>query len=201
MTAKLVPNFDSSVWVDAHGDYLYKMAYSRVRDSVTAERLLIETFTDAARLPFENTDRDAERKWLAELLKAKIRDSIRQSCGNGKVPADETDFSSFEYLFDDRIWKQHWTPALIPTQWQITPETAAGEKGFFETLTNCISELPRHAAAAFTLRELDGLKRKEICEFLNIDAEVYEALLNRARMHLRRCLEIRWYKRRITEDH
>ncbi|MDQ3755207.1 MAG: hypothetical protein M3371_10805, partial [Acidobacteriota bacterium] len=46
----------------------------------------------------------------------------------------------------------------------------------------------------FTLREIDGLSSEEICEALNIKASNLWVMLHRARMHLRQCIEAKWFR-------
>jgi RNA polymerase sigma-70 factor (ECF subfamily) len=59
--------------------------------------------------------------------------------------------------------------------------------------------LPLTAAArtgnAFTLREVDVLSSEEICALLGIRVNNLWAMLHRARLHLRHCLELGWFKR------
>ena len=51
-----------------------------------------------------------------------------------------------------------------------------------------------HTANAFTLREVDGLKSEEICEILSIKVNNLWVMLHRARLHLRNCLEMNWFR-------
>jgi RNA polymerase sigma-70 factor (ECF subfamily) len=39
--------FDAALWVDAHGDFLYSFAFSRVRDQWLAEDLVQDTLLAA----------------------------------------------------------------------------------------------------------------------------------------------------------
>jgi RNA polymerase sigma-70 factor (ECF subfamily) len=54
--------------------------------------------------------------------------------------------------------------------------------------------LPQRTASAFTLREVDGLKSEEICEILSIKVNNLWVMLHRARLHLRNCLELNWFR-------
>jgi RNA polymerase sigma-70 factor (ECF subfamily) len=68
---------DPEVWVDRHGDYLYRFALARIKDPSVAEDLVQETFLAAlgARKNFES--RSAVRTWLTAILKHKIVDYFR----------------------------------------------------------------------------------------------------------------------------
>ena len=49
-------------------------------------------------------------------------------------------------------------------------------------------------ARAFVLREIDGLSTPEICDILRISESNCWVILYRARMALRKCLEVHWGK-------
>jgi len=54
----------------------------------------------------------------------------------------------------------------------------------------CLSGLPQRTADAFVHREIDGLSTDEICKLLGITENNFWVILYRARMLLRRCLEL-----------
>jgi RNA polymerase sigma-70 factor (ECF subfamily) len=63
-----------------------------------------------------------------------------------------------------------------------------------------MSELPQRLAQVFALRELDGLKGEEICNLTKISATNLGVMLHRARMRLRRCLEINWFIQKTEKE-
>ncbi|MDC4223937.1 MAG: hypothetical protein MPW15_06835 [Candidatus Manganitrophus sp.] len=48
-------------------------------------------------------------------------------------------------------------------------------------------------AHVFSLREIDGVGSEQVCEALNISASNLWVLMHRARMQLRRCLEVHFF--------
>jgi RNA polymerase sigma-70 factor (ECF subfamily) len=60
-------------------------------------------------------------------------------------------------------------------------------------LHGCTVRLPAKTAQAFVLREVEDLPTSEICEVLNVERNHLFVLLHRARLALRRCLEVRWF--------
>jgi len=52
--------------------------------------------------------------------------------------------------------------------------------------------MPKRHAEAFVYREIDGLSTEEICKVLSITASNCWVMLYRARVLLRRCIEINW---------
>ena len=54
----------------------------------------------------------------------------------------------------------------------------------------CLSGLPQRTADVFVYREIDGLSTDEICKLLGITSANCWVILYRARMLLRKCLEL-----------
>ena len=74
------------------------------------------------------------------------------------------------------------------------------QKEFWRILALCLSELSGRLAQIFTLRELEELSTKEICKVFDISTTNCWVMLYRARMVLRRCLEINWFSVKTYED-
>jgi RNA polymerase sigma-70 factor (ECF subfamily) len=66
---------------------------------------------------------------------------------------------------------------------------------FWKVFNDCLLPLPKRTVSAFTLREVEGLKTEEICEILSIKVNNLWVMLHRARLHLRNCLELNWFRR------
>jgi len=194
-TAENVKQFDPTVWVDLHGDYLFAFAFSRLRDESAAEDVVQETLLAAVAADDSLAEKSSERAWLCGILKHKIVDFFRRCAGEIDLTGEETDMSSYQYLFADETWKDHWTESTMPVEWQITPEQALERGEFCAVLKNCLGELPARTANAFTLHEMDGFEAAEICEILQVSRDGYRAMLHRARTHLRRCLEYDWFRK------
>jgi RNA polymerase sigma-70 factor (ECF subfamily) len=138
----------------------------------------------------------SERTWLTSILKHKIIDHFRKSVREVPIGDSDTDMSAFDKLFErDDEWKNHWNNDLQPYDWKMSPEAALQENEFFTVLQNCMSKLPERVAGVFTLREMDGLDSNEICEILCLTASNFWVMMHRARMSLRRCMELNWFKK------
>jgi RNA polymerase sigma-70 factor (TIGR02943 family) len=186
---------DPETWVDHYGDYLYRYALPRVQDSSVAEDLVQETFLAALQSHKNFQSRSSEKTWLTGILKHKVADFYRQKA---KIPpGSELDVDSVntDAFFDGKgQWK------LKPPDWTADPEKLYGQKEFIGILNLCLSELSSRLAQVFVLREIDGLKTDEICKVLNITATNCWVMLYRARMYLRRCLEINWFTRKASKE-
>jgi len=175
-------------WVDLYGNYLYRFALYRVYETSVAEDLVQETFL-AALGSFKNFQyRSSIKTWLTGILKHKIIDHFRKQAKEQQLDDIEPNMNKLEALFDQN---GHWK--IKPANWNADPQKLYDQKEFIEVLHNCLRELPKRQAGAFILREIVGENTKEICKILDVSTTNCWVLLHRARMYLRRCLEINWF--------
>jgi RNA polymerase sigma-70 factor (ECF subfamily) len=187
---------DAGVWVDQHGDYLFKYALFRLRDSAAAEDAVQETFL-AALKAFERFEgRGSERTWLVGILKHKITDHFRRVTREAPIGEEQNEsFEHGEFFTGTGQWTGHWDVDHAPSEWHTSPEVLVEQSDFWKVFSDCLSPLPTRTASAFTLREVDGLSSEEICETLSIKVNNLWVMLHRARLHLRNCLELNWFKK------
>ena len=179
---------DPETWVDQYGDYLYRFALSRLQDRAAAEDLVQETFLAALHARENFKGRSSVTTWLTGILKHKIIDHLRKESRNQPVEDVEPFTPSLDDLFDEKgKWK------VGPSKWTGSPSELYEQKEFWRILTQCLSELSGRLAQIFTLRELEELSTEEICKVFDISATNCWVILYRARMLLRRCLEINWF--------
>ncbi len=186
---------DPERWVDAHGDYLFKFALARLRDPAKAEDAVQETFLAALKGGKTFQGRSAEKSWLVGILKNKIYDHYRKA-------GRETTFTDLEFYSDeesdrfvpDGLAQGGWIHERGPLEWP-EPGASLDNEAFWKTFRDCAGKLPKNVAAVFTMREVDDVASKEICALLNISESNLWVMLHRARMALRRCLEINWFRK------
>ena len=180
-------------WVEEHGDYLFGFALSRLRDAPAAEDAVQETFLAALKGGKQFKGRSSERSWLVGILKNKICDHYRRA-------SRETPFTDLEFYAADEAdgfaaegpFRGGWVHEAGPLEWP-DPGASLDNAAFWKTFRDCSARLPKNVAAVFTLREVDGVESREICELLNISENNLWVMLHRARMALRRCLETNWF--------
>ena len=91
-------------------------------------------------------------------------------------------------------WDGHWNDNYAPAEWDNASPFLAVEQGEFQAVFSvCLTGLPKRIANAFVMREVNGLTSEEICGVLMISASNYWTMMHRARLHLRRCLEVNWF--------
>lgn len=182
-----------SKWVDDHGDLLFRYAVARVRDHAIAEDLVQETFLAAIRNRMDFAGKSAERTWFVGILKHKIIDHLRRQSRECSMTTINSSLG--DELFDQKGWWQ-----ARPAKWPEDPKETLHQQEFWTTFWTCYEHLPRRLRAVFSLREMDEMRTEEVCEALNISSGNLGVLLYRARMGLRRCLEINWFRNETEED-
>lgn len=182
---------DPARWLEDYGDLLFRYAFRKMRDTAQAEDLVQETLLAALQNRESYSGRASEQTWLVGILKHKIIDLIRKQIRESTVDditslAELAAGSGVEELFDAR---GHWINP--PQDWGI-PEKALENQQFIAAFEHCLGRLKPAQSEIFGKKELAGLSIDEICKELDITATNCSVLLYRARMGLRRCLEIRW---------
>ena len=83
----------------------------------------------------------------------------------------------------------HWSEA--PKSWG-EPASLLQQDQFLQMLQQCLDKLPHKLARIFMLREVEEADNEEVCKDLAISTTNSWVMLYRARMGLRKCLEINW---------
>src|SRR3989344_1683148 len=186
---------NKSDWLTEHGDYLYRFALAPLRDPHQAEDAVQETLLAAIQnQTFEG--KSAPRTWLTGILKHKIIDLMRrnsreQAMGDiaEDLPQDLPEDGGMDDFFDET---GHW--ADKPQSWG-KPEGELEQKQFLGILQQCMDKLPPKLASLFMMREVHESDNEEICKELDISSTNAWVMLYRARMGLRKCLELHWMGR------
>lgn len=181
---------DPHTWVDTYGNYLYRFALGRLHNTIEAENVVQETFLAALKAKDRFAGQSSERTWLTGILKHKIIDHMRKSYREKPVSTVKGDTETIDNFFDRQ---DHLKKA--PGEWALHPDELVEKKEFWKTFSRCKEQLPPATADAFTLREIDKLPGKEICDILNITPSNFWIMLHRARLQLRTCLEKNWFEK------
>jgi RNA polymerase sigma-70 factor, ECF subfamily len=168
--------------------YLKKFALMQLRDEVAASDVVQETCLSALQSKESFKGESELKTWLIAILKNKIIDYLRTGNRKAKVSID-FDEDEFLSLFESQ---GHWSKENRPSDWG-NPVEMFEKKRFWEIFEVCMTGLPEKLARVFTMSEFLGLDAKEICKELGISTSNYWVIMYRARMHLRLCLEKRWF--------
>jgi len=177
--------------LEEYGDALFRFAMMRLHNIDRAEDVVQDALLAAFQARANYSGRSSEQTWLTGILKHNIVDFIRKQVRETAVDdiaalAYITTGSEVEGLFDER---GHWiTP---PDDWG-RPDKTQHNQQFLEAFGACLERLKPMIARVFTLRELVGQSVEEICNEVGITATNCGVILYRARMGLRRFLEVPW---------
>lgn len=181
---------EPNMWVESYGDFLFRYAISRVRNEAAAEDVVQETFVAALKSRKNFTGQSSERTWLIGILKHKIIDTFRKANRERAETDMETGADAADSFFDQ---KGMWKMEHAPSEWTMEPDAAFEQKELAKTLEDCMGKLPARLSQAFTLVERDERNGEEACKVLNVTATNLYVMLYRARMLMRKCLEMNWF--------
>jgi RNA polymerase sigma-70 factor, ECF subfamily len=179
---------NSHDWLSEHGDYLYRYALARLRDPHLAEDVVQETML-AAMQGSGFAGKASARTWLTGILKHKIIDQFRRQ--QRETPLESPDKVADEAPEMDEFFAEdgHWSEP--PQSWG-DPGGLLQQDQFLQTLQDCMDKLPKKLARIFLLRDVHESDNEEICKELEITPTNAWVMLYRARMGLRKCLELNW---------
>jgi len=180
------PDHDAELWLGEHGDYLYRYAMSRLHQADIAADMVQETLLAAWKGRKNFKGDSTTRTWLVGILKHKIIDHIRKEIRDRNLTdAVEHDPTS-AYFDSDGTWGE------APRAWRENPEDLCQSDQFHQILESCIGKLPEKQQLVFRLRELTGEDTESVCNTCEITSTNLHVLLHRARLALRKCLELNW---------
>lgn len=172
---------------------LLRFAVLQLRNRELAEDVVQDALAAAfaARKQFE--ERASVKTWIFTILKNKIVDLLRDRWNKNRVDLIEAagDESDFDVLFQTN---DRWQRNEMPAAWG-DPEKSFENQEFWLIFELCMTKLPDTTARVFSMREFLGLEVDEICKELAISTSNCWVILHRARMHLRLCLQQRWFER------
>lgn len=191
---------DPERWVEEHADVLYRHALSRLGDTETAKDLVQETFLAACRSLERYAGKASERTWLFRILRNKIADHYRRRRPVSPV-GHENELAELEanQFVQSGLHHGGWRPANQPQHWKSAEESLT-QSEFWAVIQQCTGKLPRTVATAFLMREVEETSSAEICSTLNITQNHLGVLLHRARLAMRRCLELNWFRDQSRSD-
>lgn len=176
---------DPKQWLSDHGDVLYAYALRRTGQKELAEDLVQDTLLAAWKHRATFRGDASRRTWLTAILRRRLIDEVRRQKTRGGLPVLQTAVQWFDN-------QQRW--ALKPGQWGANPDSGLESQEFWDIMYRCMDGLPPDQAEAFNLRTLRDQSTEDCCKKLGVSTSNLGVRLYRARLALRRCLELRWFQ-------
>lgn len=186
---------DPERWVDEYGDYLYRYAWSRLRDETAADEVVQETFLAGIRFQDRFTGEGAERAWLLGILKRKLIDYIRMRNRYDRDGSYEDTSDPSAQLFDQ---KGNWRTDSFASD---TPDGLLESKEIWDVVQNCLQHIPKGQADVFSLSVMEEMDSDQICRELDISPSNLWVRLHRARLGLAKCVGARWFQDEGVTQH
>ena len=152
---------DPAEWVSAYGDYLYRYAYSRLRDANAAEEVVQETFLAGIKNEAQYSGKGSQRGWLLAILRRKIVDYVRARARKDRAQSFEDESDPSALLFDK---SGHWKKDAI--SWKSQPGYKLESSELWDIVHECMNDLPPGQASVFMLSVLEQMESAEICQQL-----------------------------------
>ena len=180
--------------VNKHHGALIRMAMGYVADREVAEEVVQEVWLAVIESLNRFEGRSSVRTWIFGILIHKAKDrAVREK--------RHTTFSAFESCEDDseeavdpsRFHQTgeragHW--AFPPQPWdEQTPEKLLASQQVVNAMHEAIESLPMRLKEVLTLRDIEGMDVKEVCNLLNITETNLYVRLHRARERVRHAVE------------
>ena len=89
---------------------------------------------------------------------------------------------------------------LCRDEWKKDLQTGVEKDEFNLILKNCLGKLPEKTSAVFILKNMEDLESDEICKELQITPSNYWVLMHRAKLQLRECIELNWFRKQQTDN-
>ena len=183
-------------WVDLYSDKMFSWAFHKTGNKETAEDLVQDTFLEAVNAFSKFEGKSNPKTWLFSILNNKIVDFYRKEVKNAVINEASQNVSEGKSFFDSLFDANgQWLSSQLPANWGATSENLLDDINFIRVLQLCMSRLPSNWNAAVRLKYLEEKKAERICQELGIATTNYWQILHRAKLQLRKCLELGWFKK------
>lgn len=171
-------------WVIQYSDVMYRRALFLTSKKEIAEDLVQESFLAAAESMGSYNRKSEPKAWLLGILHHKTADYFRQK------------FRNLEVTFDGFFTESgHWTAEDAPTMdWPGSKDNILDDTDFQKVLQYCLDDLPEIWRAVLFLKFLENKKGRVICQELSISQTNFWQILHRAKLQVRKCIEVYWFK-------
>lgn len=194
-----MPKSDTAIvmksWVEAFSDKMYLWTVYKTNSKETAEDLVQDTFLAAFQSIEKFEGKSEPKTWLFSILNNKIAEHFRKAYRNPTINESDrsvdAEVSSFDTFFDSN---GNWKKEQRPKEWHRDESNLLDNAEFINVLQGCMSKLPNNWFAAVQLKYIEKKSGKLICQELEISPTNFWQILHRAKLKLRKCLEVHWFK-------
>lgn len=189
------PGLAIKSWVELYTDKMFTWAFYKTSHKEVAEDLVQDTFVAAYESIHKFEGKSDPQTWLFSILKNKIAAHYRRIYQQPIINESEYNSNNKDSLniFFDEIG--NWRKEQEPKDWKTDEGELLDDGAFVKVLGLCMGKLPANWEAAIKLKFLEEKKGEEICQELEITTTNFWQILHRAKLNLRKCLELNWFKK------
>ncbi len=190
-----IPNYESKVksWVGLYSDKMYSWAFHKTNNKETSEDLVQDTFLAAFNSIQKFEGKSEPKTWLFAILNNKIAEHFRKVYRNpGSLGNEGFNVNVIGIFFDKN---DSWLREERPQSWSDAQIHFLDDHDFNDVLENCMNKLPANWYAALQLKYIEEKKGDLICQELDITATNFWQILHRAKLQLRKCLDVNWFNK------
>jgi RNA polymerase sigma-70 factor (ECF subfamily) len=173
--------------VKTYTNDLFAYTLLKVQQREIAEDLVQEAFLSAYQSYGKFEGRSNIKTWLFSILKRKIADHYRSKY---RSAAEVSSGILQEYFDENHRWKDEFRPQAWSNENQLLDDPE-----FAEALKKCFESLPGKWSSAVRLKYLEEHDADGICNQLEITKSNFWQIIHRAKLQLRNCLELKWFKK------
>lgn len=165
--------------VDRHHQSLLRIARSFVTNTAVAEEVVQDTWMAVVRGISRFEGRSSLRSWLVGIL-------VNRARTTGAREHRSEPIAPFEAVVDASRFDEggHWS--FPPSHFSLDIEETVSVR---ELIRSSLDQLPARQRQVVTLRDIEGLNGREVCDLLAISDGNQRILLHRGRTRLREELE------------
>ena len=168
--------------VDRYHMSMVRLALTFVPSRSVAEEVVQDTWLGVIRGIDAFEERSSLKTWMFRILVNRARQTGARE--RRTVTVDDTDLTETERFSPDGTWARppvEWTDELVDRLFA----SAVAKK-----LRTAIDELPPAQCQVVTLRDVERLSAREVCDVLGLSEANQRVLLHRARSQLRRTMTL-----------
>jgi len=192
--------------IDSYYGPLLRLAMAYVPSRAVAEEVVQETWQGLLESLPRFEGRSSLKTWMFRILtnRAKTRgkrESRYESLDSGYGGSEEDDerWREPERFRSSGAFAGHWVH--LPNMWdRETPERLLLSKESRALIEEAIQSLPPVQRQVITLRDIDGVDSKEVCNILQVTETNQRVLLHRARSRVRMMIEHHLEEKRDRPD-
>ncbi len=174
-------------WIEKYTEEMLSWTMYKISDTETAKDIVQDTFLAVLKNMDTFKEESNPKTWIFSILKNKITDYYRKKY---KDP-QKTDFENINTYFKEN---GEWITEKRPMDWHEEDKNLLDDTDFQKILNQCIDNLPSKWNALVKMKFLDEKETENICQELEISTTNMWQMMHRAKLKLRQCLEINWFK-------